>query len=147
MIDIYTDEYFMKEAFKEAQLGLSKEEIPVGAVVVLKNQIIGRGHNLTQQFNDVTAHAEIQAISAASEFLGAKYLKECSLFVTLEPCVMCGGALYWSQIARVVFAAPDMKRGAGRFEGIYHPKTIVEQGVLGTESEQLLKEFFANKRG
>ena len=146
MIDIYTDEYFMKEAFKEAELALSKDEVPVGAVIVLKNQIIGRGHNLTEQFNDVIAHAEIQAISAAAEFLGAKYLNECSLFVTLEPCVMCAGALYWSQIERVVFAATDEKRGALRYEGLYHPKTKIERGIMAVESEQMLKEFFEKKR-
>lgn len=146
MIDIYTDEYFMKEAFKEAQLALEKDEVPVGAVVVLKDQIIGRGHNLTEQFNDVTAHAEIQAISAAAEFLDAKYLVDCTLYVTLEPCVMCAGALYWSQISKVIYAAVDPKRGAGRFEDIYHPKTEVKQGIMASESEQMLKSFFAKKR-
>lgn len=146
MINIYTDEYFMKEAFKEAELALEKDEVPVGAVVVLKDQIIGRGHNLTEQMNDVTAHAEMQAITAAAEFLGAKYLMDCTLYVTLEPCVMCGGALAWSQISKVVYAASDQKRGVGRFEGIYHPKTVVEQGPLANESEAIIKEFFAKKR-
>lgn len=146
MIDIYTDDYFMKEALKEAELALSKDEVPVGAVVVLNQQIIGRGHNLTQQFNDVTAHAEIQAISAACEFLGAKYLSDCTIYVTLEPCVMCAGALYWSQIGNVIFAAKDEKRGAGRYENIYHPKTKITQGSYGHESETLIKEFFKNKR-
>ena len=146
MIEIYTDEYFMKEAFKEADLALQKDEVPVGAVIVLKNQIIGRGHNLTEQFKDVTAHAEVQAITAASEFLDAKYLLDCTLYVTLEPCTMCGGALAWSQISRVVFAASDAKRGAGRHEGIYHPKTKVESGLMAPEAEQMIKEFFASKR-
>lgn len=146
MIEIYTDEYFMKEAMKEAHLALEKDEVPVGAVVVLKNQIIGRGHNLTQQLSDVTAHAEMQAITAASEFLGAKYLIGCTLYVTLEPCAMCAGATYWSQLERIVFAASDPKRGAGKFDGIYHPKTIVQFGSLSLESENLLKEFFAKKR-
>lgn len=146
MIDIYTDEFFMKEAFKEAELALEKDEVPVGAVVVLKDQIIGRGHNLTEQFKDVTAHAEIQAITAATEFLDAKYLIDCTLYVTLEPCVMCAGALYWSQISKVVYAAQDLKRGAGRFDGLYHPKTIVEQGALALESEEMLKNFFKEKR-
>lgn len=146
MIDIFTDEYFMKEAFKEAQLALEKDEVPVGAVIVLKDQIIGRGHNLTEQFKDVTAHAEIQAITAASEFLDAKYLIDCTLYVTLEPCTMCAGALAWSQISKVVYAASDPKRGAGRFEGVYHPKTLVEQGPLANEAEVMIKEFFARKR-
>ena len=146
MIEIYTDEYFMKEAFKEAEYALDKDEVPVGAVVVLKDQIIGRGHNLTQQFKDVTAHAEIQAISAAAEFLDAKYLIDCTLYVTLEPCVMCAGALYWSQISKVIFAATDEKRGAGRFNNLYHPKTVIESGIMANESEQMLKAFFAKKR-
>ena len=146
MIDIFTDEYFMKEAFKEAQLALEKDEVPVGAVVVLKDQIIGRGHNLTQQLKDVTAHAEVQAITAAAEFLDAKYLVGCTLYVTLEPCVMCAGALAWSQIDKIIFAASDPKRGAGRYEGIYHPKTKVELGIMAQESEELLKTFFAQKR-
>ena len=145
MIDIYTDEYFMKEAFKEAQLALEKDEVPVGAVVVLKNQIIGRGHNLTQQLKDVTAHAEMQAITAAEEFLDAKYLKDCTLYVTLEPCAMCAGALAWAQVDKIVYAATDAKRGAGRFEGIYHPKTEVKSGLMANESEQMIKEFFAKK--
>lgn len=146
MIEIYTDEYFMKEAFKEAQLALEKDEVPVGAVVVLKDQIIGRGHNLTEQLQDVTAHAEVQAITAAAEYLDAKYLIDCTLYATLEPCVMCAGALYWSQINKVVYAAKDEKRGAGRHKGLYHPKTVVEQGLMGNESEQMLKEFFKSKR-
>jgi len=147
MLNPFSDEYFMKEAFKEAELALEKGEVPVGAVIVLNNQIIAKGHNLTQQLEDVTAHAEIQAITAASEFLGAKYLKGCTLYVTLEPCVMCGGALFWSQIDRLVFAAYDEKRGAGRLsENIYHPKTKVEGGLMQLQSEVMLKEFFAKKR-
>ena len=146
MIDIFTDEYFMKEALKEAYLALEKDEVPIGAVVVLKDQIIGRGHNLTEQFKDVTAHAEIQAISAASEFLGAKYLNECTLYVTLEPCVMCGGALYWSQIGKIVFAAADQKRGSGRYDGIFHPKTTIQGGLMSNEAEQLIKNYFSGKR-
>lgn len=136
----------MKEALKEAQNAFEKDEVPVGAVVVLSDQIIGRGHNLTEQLNDVTAHAEMQAITAAAEFLGAKYLKGCTLYVTLEPCAMCAGALSWSQIDRIVFAASDETRGAGRFKGIYHPKTIVENGIMATESKQMLQDFFRNKR-
>ena len=147
MINPFSDEYFMKEAFKEAEKALDKNEVPVGAVIVLQNQIIGRGHNLTEQFNDVTAHAEVQAITAAAEFLGAKYLKGCTLFVTLEPCPMCAGALAWSQIDRIVFAAHDDKRGAGNFEpALYHPKTKVESGLMQLQSEVMLKEFFVSKR-
>jgi tRNA(adenine34) deaminase len=136
MINPFSDEYFMKEAFKEAELAVEKEEI------------IGRGHNLTQQLKDVTAHAEVQAITAASEFLGAKYLKECVLYVTLEPCAMCAGALAWSQLDRIVFAAHDDKRGAGNFKpSIYHPKTKIESGLMHLQSEVMLKDFFAKKRG
>jgi tRNA(adenine34) deaminase len=147
MINPFTDEYFMKEAFKEAEKALEKDEVPVGAVVVLKDQIIGRGHNLTQQLNDVTAHAEMQAITAASEFLGAKYLVDCILYVTLEPCTMCAGALAWAQISKVVYGATDEKRGASRLaENIYHPKTIVEHGIMAHECGQIVKDFFAKKR-
>ena len=147
MINPFSDEYFMKEAFKEAELALQKDEVPVGAIITLKNQVIGRGHNLTQQFNDVTAHAEIQAITAASEFLGAKYLRDCTLYVTLEPCAMCAGALAWSQLDRVVFAAFDDQRGASKFSpDLYHPKTKVEGGMMQLQAEVMLKEFFAKKR-
>lgn len=146
MIDIYTDAYFMKEALKEAYIAFSKDEVPVGAVIVLNKRIIARAHNLTEQLTDVTAHAEMQAITAASEFLGAKYLKKCTLFVTLEPCAMCAGALAWTQIDRIVFGAYDDKK---RFEDqtIYHPKTIIERGLLENESAGLMREFFAKKRG
>ena len=148
MINPFNDEYFMKEALKEAKTALSKDEVPIGAVVVLKDQIIGRGHNLTEQLKDVTAHAEMQAITAASEFLGAKYLTDCKLYVTMEPCVMCAGALAWSQISELVFAAKDEKRGAGRLEtNVYHPKTKVTQGPLQEECSELVKEFFRQKRG
>ena len=114
MITPFNDEYFMKQAFQEAQKAFEIGEVPVGAVVVCKDQVIARAHNLTEQLTDVTAHAEMQAITAASNFLGGKYLKDCVLYVTLEPCTMCGGALYWSQIGKVVFAAKDEKRGAGK---------------------------------
>lgn len=113
MLDPFNDQYFMKQAYLEAQKAFDQDEVPVGAVIVCKNQIIARGHNLTEKLTDVTAHAEIQAITAASQYLGAKYLKECTLFVTLEPCCMCAGALYWSQIDKVVFGARDDRRGAG----------------------------------
>jgi tRNA(adenine34) deaminase len=147
MITPYNDEYFMKQAYQEALKGFEMGEVPVGAVVVANNQIIARAHNLTEQLTDVTAHAEIQAITAAANFLGGKYLQGCTLFVTLEPCVMCGGALYWSQIDRVVYAARDEKRGAGRLnESIYHPKTLVSNGIMEEPCSQLLKEFFKSKR-
>ena len=147
MLSPFNDEYFMKQAFLEAQKAFDADEVPVGAVIVCKNQIIARGHNRTEQLTDVTAHAEIQAITAAAQYLGAKYLKECTLFVTLEPCCMCAGALYWSQVDRVVFAARDAKRGASATgTSLYHPATLVENGVMETECSQLLKDFFARKR-
>lgn len=147
MISPYNDEYFMRQALIEAHKAFDLDEVPVGAVVVANNKIIARAHNLTEKLNDVTAHAEIQAITAASDYLGAKYLTGCTLYVTLEPCVMCGGALYWSQIDKVVFAARDEKRGAGKIsDSIYHPKTLVTNGLLADESTRLLKDFFAKKR-
>ncbi len=147
MITPYNDEYFMKQAFQEALKAYELGEIPVGAVVVANNQILARAHNLTEQLTDVTAHAEIQAITAAANFLGGKYLHGCTLYVTLEPCVMCGGALYWSQIDKVVFAARDEKRGAGRLgENIYHPKTLVSNGIMAEECAKLMKQFFAERR-
>ena len=147
MISPYNDEYFMRQALIEAHKAFDLDEVPVGAVVVANHKIIARAHNLTEKLNDVTAHAEIQAITAASDYLGAKYLTGCTLYVTLEPCVMCGGALYWSQIDKVVFAARDEKRGAGKIsDSIYHPKTLVTNGLLADESTRLLKDFFAKKR-
>ena len=148
MISPFNDEYFMKQALQEAKKAFDLGEVPVGAVVVANNQVIARAHNFTERLNDVTAHAEIQAITAASEYLGAKYLMGCTMYVTLEPCVMCGGALYWSQIDKVVFGARDEKRGAGRLhESIYHPKTLVTNGLLADESTTLLKSFFEKRRG
>lgn len=147
MISPYNDEYFMRQALIEAHKAFDLDEVPVGAVVVANHKIIARAHNLTEKLNDVTAHAEIQAITAASEYLGAKYLTGCTLYVTLEPCVMCGGALYWSQIDKVVFAARDEKRGASKIsDSIYHPKTLVTNGLLAEESTRLLKDFFSKKR-
>lgn len=147
MISPYNDEYFMRQALLEAKKAYEMNEVPVGAVIVANNKIIARAHNLTEKLTDVTAHAEIQAITSASEFLGAKYLNGCTLYVTLEPCVMCGGALYWSQIDKIVFGARDEKRGAGRIsDSIYHPKTLVVNGLLSDESSSLLKDFFAKKR-
>ncbi len=136
----------MKQALLEAQKAFDADEIPVGAVIVANNQVIARAHNLTERLNDVTAHAEMQAITAAAEFLGGKYLKGCTLYVTLEPCVMCGGALYWSQIDKVVFGAQDDKRGASSKGNLYHPKTEVVKGIMESECSELMHTFFGNKR-
>ncbi|MDB4075642.1 MAG: nucleoside deaminase [Crocinitomicaceae bacterium] len=146
MISPYNDAYFMRQALQEAQKAYDEDEVPVGAVIVANDQIIARAHNLTEKLTDVTAHAEMQAITAAASFLGGKYLKGCTLYVTLEPCVMCGGALYWSQIDKIVFAAADEKRGAGKVGELYHPKTKVVSGVLEDECSLLMQEFFRNKR-
>ena len=147
MITPYNDAYFMKQALQEAQKAAALDEVPVGAVIVANNQIIARSHNFTEHLHDVTAHAEIQAITAASEYLGAKYLTGCTLYVTLEPCVMCAGALYWSQIDKIVFGARDEKRGAGRFQNeLYHPKTLIINGVLEEDCSDIMVQFFKNKR-
>lgn len=147
MISPYNDDYFMKQAYMEALKAKELGEIPVGAVVVVNQQIIARAHNLTERLTDVTAHAEMQAITAAAEYLGGKYLKGCTLYVTLEPCVMCAGALYWSQIDKIVFAARDEKRGAGRFQkDLYHPKTLVTNGPMEKECSELMVEFFQARR-
>lgn len=146
MIAPYDDEYFMRQALQEAQAAGEKGEVPVGAVIVSRQRIIGRAHNLTETLQDVTAHAEMQAITAAAAFLGGKYLRNCSLFVSLEPCTMCAGALFWSQLERVVYAAEDPKRGFRSQGGALHPKTSLEQGPLASESGALLRDFFAQKR-
>ncbi len=147
MNDIFfSDEYFMKQALMEAQKAFSLGEVPVGCVVVSNNQIIGKGHNLTERLNDVTAHAEMQAITAAAGFLGAKYLNDCTLYVTLEPCVMCAGAIFWAQFDRVVFGASDDKRGFEKAMVKLHPKTKIEKGVLALEAADLMKQFFKNLR-
>ncbi|GIM58054.1 nucleoside deaminase [Capnocytophaga canimorsus] len=146
MNTFFTDEYFMKKALEEAQKALEEDEIPVGAIITTNNQIIAKGYNLTQKLNDVTAHAEIQAITAASGYLGGKYLKNCTLYVTLEPCIMCAGALFWSQISRVVFAADDPKRGFRTVGNLLHPKTEIQSGVLQHQATQLLHQFFNKKR-
>ncbi len=147
MITPYNDAYFMKQALQEAHKAAALDEVPVGAVIVANNQIIARSHNFTEHLHDVTAHAEIQAITAASEYLGAKYLTGCTLYVTLEPCVMCAGALYWSQIDKILFGARDEKRGAGRFQNeLYHPKTLLVNGVLEEECAELMVDFFKSKR-
>ncbi len=146
MVLPYDDIYFMKRALQEAESALEKGEVPVGAVIVIKDRIIARSHNLTEQLNDVTAHAEMQAITAAANFLGGKYLKDCTLYVTLEPCQMCAGALYWSQISKIVYAAKDPQRGCGVMGTKLHPKTKIAGGVLEQQASDLLKRFFIQKR-
>jgi len=136
----------MKRALQEAEIAFQNGEVPVGAVIVVNNRIIGRAHNLTERLKDVTAHAEMQAITAASNFLGGKYLRDCTLYVTLEPCQMCAGGLYWSQISRVVYGAADMERGFGVMGGHLHPKTEVVGGVMEKEAAELLKRFFIQRR-
>ena len=136
----------MKKALIEAQSAFDKGEIPVGAIIVIDNKIIARSHNLTELLNDVTAHAEMQAITAAANFLGGKYLINCTLYVTLEPCQMCAGALYWSQISKIVFGAIDPNRGFQKLGSKLHPKTILVSGVLENECANLMKRFFVNKR-
>jgi tRNA(adenine34) deaminase len=142
----FTDEYFMKRALQEAELAFEKGEIPVGAIIVIDDKIIARGHNLTELLHDVTAHAEMQAITSAANFLGGKYLTGCTLYVTLEPCQMCAGALYWSQISKIVFGASDEQRGFEKMGTQLHPKTTVVRGVLAEESSGLMKAFFAERR-
>jgi len=142
----FDDLYFMKKALLEAEKALEKNEVPIGAVIVVHQKIIGRGHNLIENLKDVTAHAEMQAITAASNFLNGKFLDKCTLYVTLEPCTMCGGALYWSRISRVVIGAMDYKRGYSSLGVKLHPKTKVSNGILAEESEKLLQEFFLKKR-
>jgi tRNA(adenine34) deaminase len=144
---LYSEEYFMNEALREAQRAFDRDEVPVGAVVVCADRIIARAHNLTEALNDVTAHAEMQAFTAAADHLGGKYLGECVLYVTLEPCVMCAGAAFWTQIGGIVFGASDEKRGfslTGR--NLLHPRTVIKGGLLAEESASLLKSFFAKKR-
>lgn len=145
-MDIFTDEYFMRIALSEAQMAFEKGEIPVGAIVVSNNQIIAKCHNLTELLHDVTAHAELQAISSAANYLDGKYLKSCTLFVTLEPCQMCAGALYWSQVSRLVWGASDDKRGFQTMGGKLHPKTTVTTGVLAEECATLMRSFFEKRR-
>jgi tRNA(adenine34) deaminase len=146
MENIFTDEYFMKKALQEAEMAFDKGEIPVGALIVIDNKVIARSHNLTELLNDVTAHAEMQTITAAANFLGGKYLIGCTLYVTLEPCQMCAGALYWSQISKIVFGASDEHRGFEKMGTQLHPKTVVVRGVLANEASELMKRFFAERR-
>jgi tRNA(adenine34) deaminase len=141
------DERFMREAISEARKALAQDEIPIGAVVVANGMIIGRGHNLTETLHDVTAHAEMQAITAAAEWLGGKYLDQCTLYVTVEPCVMCAGAIAWSQLGRLVFGTADEKRGYQLYApNALHPKTEVASGILADECSTMMKEFFKSKR-
>lgn len=147
MLEVYDDTFFMQKALEEAKNAFERGEIPVGAVVVAEQQIIARGHNFTEQLRDVTAHAEIIALTAAANFFDSKYLNECTLYVTLEPCVMCAGALAWAQIGRLVYGASDEKRGFMRFgKELLHPRTQVAAGVLEEEASELLKRFFQSKR-
>ncbi|MBC7439398.1 MAG: nucleoside deaminase [Flavobacterium sp.] len=146
MINPFSDEYFMRKAIAEAQIAFDKGEIPVGAIIVIDNKIIARSHNLTELLNDVTAHAEMQSITAAANFLGGKYLINCTLYVTIEPCQMCAGALYWSQISKIVFGARDENRGYLTMGTQLHPKTTVVHGVLESECSELMKLFFADRR-
>ncbi|MGB1031144.1 MAG: nucleoside deaminase [Flavobacteriales bacterium] len=152
MLQPRSDEHYMQLALKEAELAYEMDEVPVGAIIVSQNQVIARGHNLTERLNDFTAHAEMQAFTSASEFIGGKYLDKCTLYVTLEPCPMCAGAAFWTRIGRVVFGAYDLKRGYQRLENqlkhdrVLHPKTEVLGGVLESECSELVKRFFATKR-
>ena len=147
MLGVQSDEFYMKKALEQAQIAFEKGEVPVGAVVVCQGQIIAKAHNQVEQLGDVTAHAEMLAITSAADYLGNKYLKDCSLYVTLEPCVMCGGALFWSQLDRVVIGARDDKRGFSKVsKNIIHPKSEVVFDVMGDESVTLINEFFAQLR-
>ena len=147
-IEAFDDNYFMKQALNEANAAFDKDEIPIGAIIVLDQQIIARGHNLTETLNDVTAHAEMQAFTAAANFLGGKYLKDCTLYVTLEPCIMCTGAAYWTQLAKIVYGAPD-KRSHQRIidkSKLFHPKTTIIGGIMEEDCKDLLDMFFERKR-
>ncbi|MCB0567043.1 MAG: nucleoside deaminase [Phaeodactylibacter sp.] len=147
MLTVFSDEHFMRQALQEAEAAFEEGEVPVGAVVVCQNQVIARAHNQTERLLDVTAHAEILALTAASNFLGSKYLQDCTLFVTLEPCVMCAGALQWAQLGRLVYGAPDDKRGFMQYgKRLLHPRAQVEYGVLLEECSTLIKTFFQQRR-
>ena len=148
LLSVFSPDQFMKEALKEAQKAFDEDEIPIGAIVVCNNKIIARAHNLTERLSDVTAHAEMQAITAAANYLGGKYLNECTLFVTLEPCLMCAGAIAWSQLGKLVFGAPDTKKGFHLLNEnrVLHPKTEVISGVLQNECSTIIRTFFQKKR-
>jgi tRNA(adenine34) deaminase len=146
-LTVFSDEHFMREALKEAKKAFDADEVPVGAIVVSKNTIIARAHNLTERLNDVTAHAEMQAITSAANFLNGKYLNECTLYVTLEPCVMCAGALAWAQVGKIVYGASDTKRGFHLISNnVLHPRTEIQSGILAEECGTLIKTFFQQKR-
>jgi tRNA(adenine34) deaminase len=143
----FDDEYFMNEALKEARMALDENEVPIGAVVVCNNKIVGKGHNLTERLSDVTAHAEMLALTAATQALGGKYLNDCTLYVTVEPCVMCAGALAWAQLGRLVYGTSDEKRGFARCQpSLLHPKTTVSKGILEEACKKLVVDFFKHKR-
>ena len=146
-IGVKSDQYFMSQAMEEAQKAFEADEVPVGAIITCNNQIIARGYNYIQHLNDVTAHAEMQAFTSAANYIGGKYLRECTLYVTLEPCVMCAGASYWTQISRIVVAARDYKNGYSVInKNILHPKTVIEFGLLEDESKKIIQDFFERKR-
>lgn len=146
MAELFSHEYFMQMALKEAQKAFDEGEVPIGCIIVCENKVLGKGHNLTETLNDVTAHAEMQTITAATNYLGAKYLNECALYVTVEPCVMCAGALYWSQLGQLVYGAKDDKRGFSKVGNLLHPKTTIVNGVLENEAAELMKNFFKKLR-
>lgn len=144
---MFSPEHYMKQALLEAEKAFERDEVPVGAVVVCQNRIIARGHNLTETLTDVTAHAEMQAITAASQFLGGKYLTDCTLYVTVEPCAMCAGAIAWAQVGKLVYGTPDEKRGYTKISPqVLHPKTEVVSGIMADECSRLMKDFFQKKR-
>ncbi len=147
MLGVQSDEFYMKQALAEAQKAFDEDEVPVGAVVVWNNRIVARAHNLTERLNDVTAHAEMQAFTAAAEAMGGKYLDQCTLYVTLEPCVMCAGASFWTHIGKIVYGAKDEKRGFNRFgKDLLHPKTEIIAGVMENDCSDLVRLFFQQKR-
>ncbi|PJJ47760.1 nucleoside deaminase [Hymenobacter chitinivorans] len=143
---MFSDEHYMREALKQARYALQEEEIPIGAVVVMDKQIIARAYNQTEKLRDVTAHAEMLALTAAANYVGNKYLADCTLYVTVEPCVMCAGASFWAQVKRVVYGAPEEKRGFRRHGNLLHPRTELVAGILAEEAAALMREFFAQRR-
>ncbi|MCC9136837.1 nucleoside deaminase [Pontibacter silvestris] len=145
-LSVHSDEHFMREAYRQAQYALEEDEIPIGAVVVCNNRIIAKAYNQTEKLNDVTAHAEMLALTAASNYMSNKYLHDCTLYVTVEPCVMCAGASYWAQLKRIVYGSPEPKRGYRRVGNLLHPKTEMVSGIMAQECADLMASFFANKR-
>ena len=147
MESLFTDEYFMKQALQEARVAYEEDEVPIGAIVVCNNTVVAKAHNMTEKLNDATAHAEMIAITSATEYLGNKYLKDCTLYVTLEPCAMCSGASSWTQIGKIVYGASDPKGGYLKFSpSVLHPKTKVVHGILAEEAKVLMQDYFKNKR-